>query len=89
MRGENFMKSEVKQKGKKLLTIVMSMLILIGMSAPSMQAFAEDADGSDQTTYQVKFVSKPSNAKITVKDGSNKEIKPSENDKNIYKLNNG
>ena len=83
------MKSKLKQKSKKLLTIVMSMLILIGMSAPSMQAFAEDADGSNQTTYQVKFVSKPSNAKITVKDGSNKEIKPSENDKNIYKLNNG
>ena len=69
---------------------MMSCLMLFGtIQGAGLQAFAEDADGSNQTTYQVKFVTEPSDAKITVKDGSNKEIKPSENDKNIYKLNNG
>lgn len=83
------MKSELKQKGKKLLTIVMSMLMLIGMSAPSMQVFAEDTGEGAQTIHQVKFVTVPSDAKITVKDGNNKEIAPSKNDNNTYELNTG
>ena len=83
------MKSKLKQKSKKLLTIVMSMLMLIGMSAPSMQAFAKDTGGGAQTIHQVKFVTAPSDAKITVKDGNNKEIAPSKNDNNTYELNTG
>lgn len=83
------MKSKLKQKSKKLLTIVMSMLMLIGMSAPNMQAFAEGTGGGAQTIHQVKFVTAPSDAKITVKDGNNKEIAPSKNDNNTYELNTG
>ena len=83
------MKSKLKQQSKKLLTMVLSLLMLIGMSVPGMQAFAKDVGGSSQTIHKVKFVTTPSDTQITVKDGSNKEIKPSKDDKNTYELNAG
>lgn len=68
------MKSKLKQKSKKLLTIVMSMLIMFGMiPATSLQAFAENGsrgalNPANITSYDLSIIDKThGDAKIEYK----------------------
>jgi len=50
------MKSKLKQQSKKLLTMVLSLLMLIGMSVPGMQAFAKDVrSNSVNAKFEILF----------------------------------
>ena len=88
MEGDVFMESKLRNVRKKLLTVVMSCLMLVGMMPATMQAFAEGASDV-ATTHQVKFVTTPQDSQITVNDSENKEVDPSKDNKHIYELKTG
>ncbi|MDO4779037.1 MAG: Cna B-type domain-containing protein, partial [Tissierellia bacterium] len=83
------MKIKVKKMYQKFLSILLATLMFFSTSVPGMQVFAQELDGGNQTTHEVKFVTEPQDTKITVKDADNKKVEPSKDDEHIFHLKEG
>lgn len=73
----------------RIMAALMTLMMILQAAMPATTVFAQEDKGKEEINYQVKFIVTPKDAEITVKDGEDKKIEPSKEDKTVYELKKG